>query len=346
MSHRLPVGDPCDGSLPKDDHPRHSSDGPLSAEEPNPRGQVEGVSWEADVPLVTNPLVLKQLALVATASGLFMGLLLTFISVTTGDFEAVPMMLLISLLAAAGLGVGFFLIALVFFGNLIHVRFTVDEEGVSWQAADRRARVMNRLAMVAGVLGGSPQAAGAGALAGSRENGLVRWSELSRVSCDPGHFMITLHSSWRPVGMLICPPEAWDQVLDYVRARVAPGPAAPQKGSRPLGRALLRTGLVLLAAAPLFTLSTYPFDLDLLLPLILMLFALATAWLIPLFGWVVMGCVAILIVQLTWIGLSEFPYLDGPEQVAFSLAYGGLAYLIWFSWRSVRGRVRPLLLEE
>jgi threonine/homoserine/homoserine lactone efflux protein len=103
---------------------------------------------------------------------------------------------------------------------------------------------------------------------------------------------------------------------------------------------------VALAVAPLFVLSSYPFELDLFLPLLMMTFALATVWLIPLFGWVVIGCAAILALLITVTGLSEFDYLYGYEQAAFVLAYVGLAYLVWFSWRALRGRFVPPLVQD
>lgn len=306
----------------------------------------ESISWEADIRLATNPLVVKQLMLVALGSGVLMAFLLTFILTTTGDFQDIPMMLLISLLAASGLGLLLLLVALVVFGNRIRIRFTVDDEGALWETVDKRARTLNRIAMVAGVLGRSPQAAGAGALAASREKEFVPWEDLSAIKRDERRRMITLRSSWRPVMMLVCLPSNYERVVRYVNERVVPAPETAEPGRKPLGKALLRTALVTLAAAPLFTLSSYPFELDLLLPLILFMFALATVWLIPLFGYVVMGCAAILAVQVAWIGFAEFGYLYGYEQAAFFLTYAGLAYLAWLSWRSVRGRVRPPLMEE
>ncbi len=295
---------------------------------------------------MTNSLVLKQLALVAGGSGLFMALLLSFISATTGEFDAIPTMLLISLLAAAGLGMFLFLIAVILFGNRMRVRFTVDDESARWESVDKRARAGNRLAMAAGVLGGSPQTAGAGVLAASRENEFIRWDQVSSVTYDARQRMIVLRSSWRAVGMVICPAEMCDQVLRFANTRVIPSSGVPRRGAKPLGKALLRTGLVLLTVTPLFTLTSYPFELDLLLPLVLLVFALATVWLVPLFGWVVIGCAAVLAAQIGWTGLSEFAYLYSYEQVAFLFAYGGLAYLAWLSWRSLRGHVRPVLFEE
>jgi len=74
---------------------------------------------------------------------------------------------------------------------------------------------------------------------------------------------------------------------------------------RPLGRALVRTALVVLAMAPVFALASYPAELDLLLPLIALKFALATVWLVPLSGWVGIGGSVLLAVQMTVLGMSD-----------------------------------------
>ncbi len=306
----------------------------------------DALSWEADIALVNNPLVVRQLMVVALGSGLFMALLLTFISATTGDFEAIPTMLLIALLAAVGLGLLLFLVALALFGNRTRVRFTIDDEGARWETVDQTVRVGSRAALLTGILSKSPQTAGTGALAASRENEALRWDAVCSVGYNTRQRMITLRNSWRPIGMLICLADNCEEVLNYINARVAPSSGRTKPAWRPLIRALLRTALVILAAAPLFTLSSYPFELDLLLPLVLLMFALATVWFIPLFGWVVMGCGGVVTAQITLLALSDAAYWDGYQQAALILSYVGLAYLAWASWRSVRGRTRPLLFED
>lgn len=76
------------------------------------------------------------------------------------------------------------------------------------------------------------------------------------------------------------------------------------------------------------------------------MFSLATVWLIPFFGWVVMGCAVILALQVTLLGLSDAAYWGGYQQAALVLSYVGLAYLVWTSWRALRGSILPLLFED
>ena len=306
----------------------------------------DGLCWEADVPLVTNPLVLRQFGLVALGSGLIMAMLLTLISAATGDFEQIPVMLLISLLAGAGLGLLLIVVALLVYGNRIRLRFTLERQGAHVETVDRRARAANRGALLVGLLAGSPGTAGAGALASAREDTYVRWRDLTGAAFTPRQRMITLRNSWRALAMLVCLPENYELVTEYVRNRMPDTANAPRMNWRPLGRALVRTALVVLAMAPILALASYPAEFDLLLPLITLMFALATVWLIPLFGWVVIGCAVILAVQMTVLGISDAVYWGGYQQAALVLGYLGLVYLIWASWRAVRGKTPPLLFED
>lgn len=310
------------------------------------------LTWETNISLLTNPLVVRQLILVVVGSGLFMALLLSFVFGASGEFDMILPMLRISALVTAGLGVLVFLITVIVFGGRIRVRFTMNEEGVLWETVGKRAITGSRLAILTGVLARSPQVAGAGALAASRQREFVAWQDVAAAELDRRHSMITLRNSWRPIMLVVGVPESFDRVVAYAQSRVTAAAhrdaiPAPRPRSRPLWNGLGRTILVALAVAPLFALSgSYFFALDLLLPLILLMFALATVWLIPLFGWVVIGCAAILAIQLALGGLADFDYLYAEEQVALLLAYIGLGYLVWFSWGSLRGRIRPPLMEN
>ncbi len=333
---------PPQGSCPGCGHSLYNSAASAAAVAPG-----EEIVWETELSLLTSPLVLKQLAFVVGGTGLFMALLLSLILALSGDYSGIPVIWLISLLTALGLGLLLLLVVLFFFRNRMAVRFTVNEKGVLWETIDKRARAAGRLALLAGLLGRHPGAVGAGMLAVAREKEMARWQELSSVTYDGRRFMLTLRHSWRPVMLVACLPQNYEQVAAYVRVRVTPAvaPAAVQ-GLKPLGRGLRRTFLVSLAAAPVFALSSYPFKLDIFLPLLMLLFALATVWLVPLFGWVVIGCAVILALQVAWIGFVEFSYLDSAELMAIFVSYTGLAFLIWFSWASLRGKIRSVLMEN
>lgn len=313
-------------------------------------GRASEVAWETDVSLLTNPLIVRQLAFVVVGAGLIMALFLGFIFAATGEFDAIPPMLLAALLTTAGFGLLLLLITVVVFGGRMRVRFVVDERGVLWETVDRRAIRGSRLALLAGVLARSPQTAGAGALAAANQRTFVAWQDVRAVDVDQRRRTLTLRNSWRPTMLVVCTADVFADVRSRAETKVsAPAESEVAQPPRrvPLRNGLIRTVLVAAANAPLFALSSSIwFELDLLLPIIVLAFALATTWLIPLFGWVVLGCGVILAAQITWIGVIDGGYLPLEERVLLALTYLGLVYLAWFSWASLRGRLRPPLLED
>jgi len=322
-----------------------------AAEGPAAPAPAAPLTWETRISLLGNPLIRKQLGIVIVGSGVFMGLLLSLISAATGDFDQIWRVWRASLWATAGMAALMVFVVLVFFGNRMRVRFTVDEAGALWETVDKRAITGNRLALLGAALARSPQAAGAATLAAARQRESVRWEDVAEAEYDRRRRMITLRNSWRPIMLLVGTAENYDELAAVVRSRVVPTSettrttSAASRRRRPFWNGVQRTILVALAAAPLFMLTDFLYSLDLFLPLLTFLFALATVWLIPLFGWVVIGGATILAVQITVLGLEEFSYMWAEEQVVFLLAYVGLAYLVWFSWRSVHGKVMPPLLE-
>lgn len=174
-------------------------------------------TWEKDISIVTNPLLFKQLAIVSFGAGLFMAVVFSIILLIIGDYGDIPPLLLVSLLTAVGLFLLLLLVSLVYFRNRIRVRFTVDSRGALWETIDKRAISGARLAILGGILGRNPQAAGAGLLAAAREKEYASWNQLSAVEYRDKYRMIVLRNSWRPVMMIVCLPENYEEVANYIR---------------------------------------------------------------------------------------------------------------------------------
>lgn len=116
--------------------------------------------------------------------------------------------------------------------------------------------------------------------------------------------------------------------------------------------------LILLAAFMLFT-AHDEFDLDLFAPILVMAFALATLWLIPLFGYVVLLVNAGILVSLVLAALEERTSYIRPQEryrhyevfsdadwalLGFSLL--ALGYLSWLAWRAACGRLLSRLMRD
>lgn len=317
-----------------------------------------GLTWEADIGLLTNPEMLRQFARLLGVTGLVMFGLLSFLSAVQGDWESIPKLLLATLVGVGVLALLMLLVVLLFFRNRYRARFAVTEKGVAMASVDRRARAGSRLAAALGVLARSPAAAGAGTLAMAREEEAVSWRSIASVRYHPRWYGVTLRNRWRTVAFLACTRENYAQVVAFVRAHApaqAVGTAA--KGRSPLPRLLGRSALVVVATLPVFLLP-YPFEIDLLAPLLMLCFALATVWLIPVFGWVVIALALWMAGRIAFIALGvresafgwgayyTYEVLDAGDWLALSLAAAGLAYLVIASWRAARGCVPSALGED
>lgn len=322
-------------------------------------GVPDALVWEIDVGILTNPLVLAQLTLVVGLSGFIMALLLSFLMAVQGEWERILTVLLISLIGAGAVGLLMLFVILVFFRNRFRVRCTVSEEGILVETTDARAKAGNRLAVLLGLFGGSASTTGAGLVGMSRESEFSSWGGIAGARFYPRAHSIALRNRWRAVAFLPCTRDNYEPVAALVRQKIAArevGPAAT-RGS-PLPRLIGRSLLVVLATLPVFLLP-YPFELDLFAPLLMLCFALATVWLVHLFGWVVIAAALWIAAEIVLIGLEvkqsiflsvgtyrNFEILNTGDWIALTLAAAGLAYLVVYSWLAARGRLPSALGDD
>lgn len=315
--------------------------------------------WEISVPLVTGGYFLGVMgrALLATYALAF--LIVGTIMAGTGEADLLLPLAAMLGLATAGIGVLMVAIALVAFGNRWRVRFTIDGNGITCETLGRAVRRAGRLGAAAGALGGSATAAGAGLLAVSHQEVTLPWSGAFRVVPGKRRGLIRLTNRWRTRLVLFCRPEDHDEILLLIHQGIARHGSAGRLATRsPLPRLLGRTGAVALAVVPLLMVR------DLvdpgLFPVILMLcFALATVWLVPLFGWVMLA-VAAYEVGAIFVGLlavhqsTLFPgreyrlveVLSAEDRVVLALAAAGLGYLAWLAIAHLRGRMASVLMAD
>lgn len=323
-----------------------------------PRRDVPTIDWEIGVPLATNRRMLRDMALVFGLGAVIGYAFVAMALAAQGEWKGLVPLAIGFGAVGIGLYVIGFLIMLVFFGNRMRMRFRVGPEGVFAGTVDRRAKAANRLAIVAGVLGGKPGVAGAGMIAAGGEEVATGWAAVQRADYDPRAHRIALRNRWRTMIVLYCTAENYAAVADLVRGCIAAVPAAKRvRGGNPVPALLGWTAAVIAASFPAFVMP-YPLTLDLLAPMILVAFAVATVWLIPLFGYVILACVAYLVFEVTTLGLatrrnqfsgqvySGFDSLDGPEWFALILFAAGMAFLVWFAIRAVRGRIPSALTTD
>jgi hypothetical protein len=289
-------------------------------------------------------------------AGLIMGSLLTLIFVVQGETDAIGPIWLLTLACCGGLLVLSLLVMLLVFRDRMRFRFSVSDDRILVETIDATARPANRLAVLAGVLAGKPGAAGTGLIATSQESQSASFDGAFRAEYRPRSRAIVLRNRWRMLLVVYCTAENYDRVAARIAAGIeAHGTAGRLPARSPIPRFLAYTALVVIACIPAF-LTVEAFDVPLLIPLITVCFALAMLWLVGLFGWVVLGCIAFEIgaVVVNALSLNEsflrpgetyarWTVYSGDDWALLALTAAGLAVLAWLSVRALRGRLRSTL---
>ncbi len=315
--------------------------------------------WEISIPLASNPFMLKMMLKVCLLSGGVMGALLTFLFAVQREFDAILPMLMMTAATSAFLFLLFLFVMLVILGNRMLLRFTVNDEGVLCETLSRTASAANRLAVLIGILAGKPGVAGAGMIGLSQEAVSAEWKSIFAFDCHGHRQVIILRNRWRQVMILYCTGDNFSDIAEFVSRKTSQFQTDTETAAKnPLPGLLLRTVLTMLACAPVFMLS-YPFEIDLLIPLLTLCFALATVWLVPLFGYVVMVCVIVMTGMILAEGLKihhsrfaslgsyrAFEVLGADEWLLLGLVATGFVYLFRSSWRAVRGRATSGLMTD
>jgi len=135
-------------------------------------------------------------------------------------------------------------------------------------------------------------------------------------------------------------------------------PIISSKRSSKIWDFILDTALVVIACIPMFMIQ-YPQEIDLFIIILLICFAVATIWLIPLLGWVVMFFSVIAIMSAIFQLFQIIPSFFVPSEtyIAFelynfedwfvlTLFLSGQAYLIYNSVRYISGKKISALLAN
>ncbi|MCU0756183.1 MAG: hypothetical protein MUE46_13810 [Xanthomonadales bacterium] len=314
--------------------------------------------WEAELKFLSAR-YLQTWTMAMGATAVLMTMILGTIFAAEGAWDALPMMLLMIGWVVAGLwAFGLAVMALLLRGR-VRVRYRVDDRGVRMQTIDRVVSGAARAATVIGALSGKPGLAGVGLIAQSRETEAVGWRGGFQAVADPAQRHITLRNRWRPLLYVQCTPENYAAVEARIaREMQQHGTTTRVSRHSPLPWYLGQSLLLLLACVPLLMLVD-SHDIHLLPPILVMCFALATLWLINLFGWVVLAGLMLITGNVLFeLFTPRDSYvhrgqtftaveLAGAEDwAALGLAALGAAWLVRLSIRALRGRFLALLIRD
>jgi hypothetical protein len=179
----------------------------------------ERVEWSIQVPVFRNPIILRQLAL---AVGIPFGLIFVIMLASGASIADLRY-------PAILIGLLFFLTWLflrIVWGGKYDAEFVVDNKGVRCRTAARQAkqnRIINGLTVVLGLLSGKPAAAGAGILAQSRQDVLVKWGSIKRIKELPRSHTIMVYGGFAQNIAVFCTPENYQQIREHIASKVRPG---------------------------------------------------------------------------------------------------------------------------
>lgn len=183
----------------------------------------DAITWELDMPLLTNRFFLWDSLRVMVISLAVMQLLLLVMSIITG--EHIFFMPLEMILLLVGILSGLFLIAiLLVLQNRFSLRFTVNASGFSYDSGSREKKI-NRIVFWLSLLSGKPGPIGSSILSLSQETSTFNWRDIYKVTVHPGPRVIALHNSWRTLFRFYCKPENFEKVAEQVQAYAAQGAA-------------------------------------------------------------------------------------------------------------------------
>lgn len=173
------------------------------------------MEWKIKIPIFKDMTILKQLGI---AVGIPFGIALFAIAATSG--RSVYTLYALGLIGALLLMSWAFIMAV--YGGRYEVEFVLNDEGVLCRTQAKQAkknRLINALAVGAGLISGKPAVAGAGLLAGARQSVYLRWSRVTRVKYCPGRRTILLRGGWTENIGLYCTKENYQEVEELVRQK-------------------------------------------------------------------------------------------------------------------------------
>ena len=316
------------------------------------------LKWEMAVPLVTHPLMVWTIVKAFTLVAILMSVFLSFLMAVTGGADTIPMVVAMSFGTAAFLLVLSVIGSVIIYGNRMTMRFTLDDEAARAEVTDTRAKAVSITLIGLGALMGKPGAVGTGLTTLSDRDRRAAWHGIVKVDYYPRFKAVRLSNVWRTVMILFCTDGNYDAVAAFVARATARKPAKAASRVNPLPRLLMHTVLIALACLPMF-LFEHPIKMDIFVPLLVLCFALATLWLIPVMAYVVWAGLAFIWVNIGMMLMVErtsqfrsvgrymaYEVLDGNDIATLVFAAVGTLYLIWLTRGLMTGRIRAALAGD
>lgn len=319
----------------------------------------EKISWEIDIPLLNNKILIKQILMVFVITYIIISLLMSFIFLFNGEFKTIPTLLLIFLLVCVGLFVLSLIVMLLIFGNRMRLRFTVDKKGVLYEMIDTRGKKLTTLAIILGLFSKRPTSTGAGLIAKSQERVFIDFKNVVKIDERDKEKTILLKNEWRTLLAIYCKEENYDNVKEFLKSIMETKSSREEvkKIKSPLLKYILLSLLTFVMSIPLFALQ-YPFEPGLFAPILILVFTLASIWLLRLLNFVtIFASIYVIIFIIFKIFEKKESILFGDTYYVYeilstsdfiSLFFLGISlfFFIYFSIYSIRGKFYSMLERD
>jgi len=168
----------------------------------------EKIEWTISVPILRNSVILKQLGF---AIGIPFGILFLFMIY----FKAYYGLMLVAAL---------FLLSYVFirivWGGKYEVGFVLSKAGIRCYTLEKQARtnrIINTITVLGGFLSGKFAAAGAGILAQSRQDVLVKWKNIKKVKYLPKKNTVMIKGGFAENIAVFCTKENYTDAVSFIQ---------------------------------------------------------------------------------------------------------------------------------
>ncbi len=156
---------------------------------------------------------------------------------------------------------------------------------------DTRGKKLTTLAIILGLFSKRPTSTGAGLIAKSQERVFIDFKNVVKIDERDKEKTILLKNEWRTLLAIYCKEENYDNVKEFLKSIMETKSSREEvkKIKSPLLKYILLSLLTFVMSIPLFALQ-YPFEPGLFAPILILVFTLASIWLLRLLNFVYNFC--------------------------------------------------------
>jgi hypothetical protein len=172
---------------------------------------VDKIEWTISVPILRNSIILKQLGI---AIGIPFGILIIFLIFAKATY---------ALILVAALFLLTYLFIQILWGGKYDVGFELDKTGLHSYTQAKQAKrniIVNTLTVVLGFFSGKPAIAGAGILAQSKQDVVIRWRNIKKVKFLPARNTVMIRGGLTENIAVFCTPENYTDVEAFIRSNL------------------------------------------------------------------------------------------------------------------------------